>query len=134
MTTKIEIIMLRKNKTVERRRIKPDQPFLKIRGNLYTIPKEAVNLIVFEGEANNPHSELIYVEGDPIPVCTITDVKADAFLEKLVIDNALKSAGEPKGFFLEILGEYLKAPGKILGLTIVGIIVFAVIGGFLKLW
>jgi len=137
MTTKINVILLRKNKTVERRKVSPNQPFMKVRGNLYTVPKEAVNLIVYDmwiEPPNNPHAELIYVEGDPVPVSNLSTMKADTFLEKVVIENALKGAGHPKGFILEILGDYLKAPGKILGLTIVGIIVSAVIGGFLHWW
>jgi len=123
--------MLLKNRTVEKRMISSTEPFFKVRGNLYTIPKEAVNLIVISGKGNNPHAELIYVEGNPIPVSKATSINADDLLDKLVIENALRNTGQTPSFAWSIIGDYLKSPGKILMLAIVGIIISAVVGGFI---
>jgi hypothetical protein len=132
VTYKIEVIMLRKNRTAERFQVDPDHLYFKRRGHLYCMPKEAVNTRVFEDQKNNPHAELIYVEGDPIPQTTAKMQSGTDFLENLVIENAIQSTAKPKGFFLEILGDYLKSPGKILLLAFVVIIIGAFASGLVK--
>jgi hypothetical protein len=126
--------MLRKDKTVSYKHLSADEVYFKDRGNLYMIPKEAVNSIAFADKPNNPHAELIYVEGNPIPVFETSDTKmsGETFLEELVIENVLKSTGQPEGFFFEVLKDYLKSPGKLLMLTVVGIIVLAVLSQMFK--
>lgn len=131
MTVKIEVIMLRKNKTVERLTVKPDRTFFERRGNLYMIPREAINSITYEGRPNNPHAELIYVEENPIPFSLHTQDKSSNFLEDMVIQNVLESTGEPRGFFLEIIGDYLKAPAKLVMLAFAGVIIYGIIVGLL---
>lgn len=131
MTSKIKAIILCKNRTVKERKVNSLEPFFKVRGNLYTVPKEAVNLICYADKPNNPHAELIYIEGDPIPVSTSSSLKSSEVLDAIVIKNALESAAQPRGFGMEILLDYLKSPGKIMVLAFIGIIVAAVIGGYL---
>ena len=133
MTVKIEVIMLRKNKTVERFRIGPDNPSFDRRGNLYMIPKEAINSITFADKPNNPHAELIYVEENPIPFSLHTQDKSSTFLEDMVIENVLESTGEPRGFMLEIIGDYLKSPGKLIMLAFAGAIIYGIVSGLLHL-
>jgi len=132
MTYKIEIIMLRKNRTAETFQVSPDQLYFKRRGNLYCMPKEAVNTRTFEGQKNNPHAELIYVEGDPIPQTTLTMLTGNTFLENLVIENAIQSTAKPRGYLLEILGDYLKNPSKILLMAFIIVIVGALASGLVK--
>ena len=122
--------MLRKNRTVETRKVDPLESYFKVRGNLYTVPKEAVNLICYADKPNNPHAELIYIEGDPIPVSTAASIDSNKILDAIVIKNALENAAQPRGFGMEILLDYLKSPGKIMVLAFVGIIVAAVVGGY----
>lgn len=132
MTLKIEIIMLRKNRTAETFQVSPDQLYFKRRGNLYCMPKEAVNTRVFVDRQNNPHAELIYVEGDPIPQTTLTMLTGNTFLENLVIENAIQSTAKPRGYLLEILGDYLKSPVKIIMLIFVFVIIGALASGLVK--
>lgn len=133
MTAKIKVIMLRKNKTVESFKINPDNTNFTRRGNLYMMPKEAVNSIIFEDRPNNPHAELIYVEENPIPFSLHTQDKSSTFLEDMVIENVLESTGEPKGFVLEIIGDYLKSPAKLIMLAFAGIIIYSIVSGLIHL-
>lgn len=132
MTAKIKVIMLRKNKTVECFKIGPDKDHFDRRGNLYMVPKEAVNSITYENRLNNPHAELIYVEENPIPFSVHTNNGA-AFLEEMVISNVLESTGEPRGFFLQIIGDYLKSPVKLIMLAFAGAIIYGIVSGLLHL-
>lgn len=132
MTYKIEVIMLRKNRTAETFQVSPDQLYFKRRGNLYVMPKDAVNTRTFEGQKNNPHAELIYVEGDPIPQTTIAMLTGNTFLENMVVENAIQSTAKPRGYLLEILGDYLKSPVKIIMLIFVFVIIGALASGLLK--
>jgi hypothetical protein len=103
------------------------------RGNLYMIPKEAINSITYEDIPNNPHSELIFVEENPIPFSLHTTDKSSTFLEELIIENVLASTGQPKGFLLELIADYLKTPSKLILLAFVGIIIYAIVSGMIKL-
>jgi hypothetical protein len=131
MTLKINVIMLRKNRCVERFKISPDQNCFDRRGNLYMVPKEAINSIGYADKANNPHAELIYVEENPIPFSLHTVDKSSTFLEDMVIQNVLESTGEPRGFFLEIIGDYLKTPAKLIMLAFAGVIIYSLATGLI---
>jgi len=132
MVKKIHAIILRKNRSVETKKVHPDNTYFKSKGNLYTIPKEAVNLAIQKGKVNNPIPELVFVEGNPVPINVNLDITATGFLEKLVIENALKSSGKPKGFALEAIMAYIKEPKKMFMLLIVAIIAISFIIGVLN--
>ena len=120
---KIKIIILRKNRNADFTSISPDAPFFKRRGHLYTIPKEAICMAHFEYKTNNPRAELIYVEGDPIPISLEDTLVPVNVLSNLVIRNALKATGKPKTAILELVMDYAKNPGKIF-LLVIALIVF----------
>lgn len=129
MTYKINVLMLRKNRTVETRTIRPDEPFFIVRGNLYVVPNEGVNLIAYENRPSNPHSEIVYVEGNPVPICA--KANTDDFLAKMIVEKILKDTGKPKGFLFEIIADYLKSPAKILMIVFAGIVVAAIVMGYI---
>lgn len=131
MTAKIQVLMLRKNRSAERFFIGPDDATFDKRGRLYMVPKEAINSITYNDKPNNPHAELIYVEENPVPFSLHTQDKSAQFLDDMVIENFLESTAEPKGFFLEVLKDYLKSPGKIMLIAFAIIIVVAALKGIL---
>jgi len=129
MTSKIAVVMLRKNRTAEHFKVGPDEQYFKRRNNLYMLPKEAISTIDFENGKNNPHSELIYIEGDPIPQTATATFDGNTFLENLVIENVINSTAQPRSMFFSVIVEYIRSPGKLLMLSIVFIIIGAVAAG-----
>jgi len=97
---------------------------------LYTIPKEAVNLAEFENQKEDNYPELIYVEGDALPVNQTTG-SVSGFLTETVVSNALKQVAHPRSEFMNVIIDYVRNPNKLLMITFIGIIIAALVGGLL---
>ena len=97
---------------------------------LYTVPMEAVNLTEYESGKKESYPELIYIEGNPLPV-NYSEGNVSGFLEQTVISNALKQVAKAKSSWMLVIMDYARNPSKLIILTFVGIIIVAVIGGFL---
>lgn len=125
---KIRCIILRKDRSIEIVKANPSASHFRWKDGIYTIDKDAVNLTKKDGNAN-PTPELIYIEGNPQPISIDGTESTQEFLEHTVIENILRATAEPTGFILDIIGDYLKDPSKLLMLVIVLIIAIAGIGG-----
>jgi hypothetical protein len=98
---------------------------------LYTIPKEAVNIAQFVDGKAASYPELIYIEGESLPVNDNTGTMAN-FLEQTVMANILKQTSKAESSFMEIIKDYAKNPNKLIILAFVGIIVVSFIVGLIS--
>lgn len=99
---------------------------------LYTLPKESVNLTEYidDKKKTEPYPELVFIEGVALPVNAIS-ADVQGFLEQTVLANALKQVARSQSDWMAIIMDYLRHPSKLLILAFVGIIIAAVVGGFL---
>jgi hypothetical protein len=97
---------------------------------LYTIPKESVNLTDFADGKTEPYPELVFIEGGALPVNAIS-ADVQGFLEQTVLANALKQVARSQSDWMAMIMDYLRHPSKLLILMFIGIIIAAVVGGFM---
>ncbi len=97
---------------------------------LYTIPKESVNLTEYTDAKTESYPELVFIEGVALPV-NITSGNVQGFLEQTVMANALKQVSRSQSNWGALIMDYLRHPSKLLILAFVGIIIAALIGGFM---
>jgi len=126
---KIHALIIRKDRSIHEEMVNAGASKFTFNRGLYTIPREAVNLVKWNGK-EDVYPELIYMEGDPLPV-NVVEGSAQQFLEHTVLENALKQTAEPKGWILDLFLDYMKNPPKLFLLMIIIIIAASVIGGFL---
>lgn len=105
---------------------------------LYTIPRDAVNISRFiteKGkEIKETYPELIYLEGTATPITSEEeeqDAGVQAFLERVILGNALKQVAAARSEWASLIFDYLKHPSKMILLVFILIIVAAVVGGLL---
>jgi hypothetical protein len=121
-----------------------DRGFFRFNKGIYLLRKEDVNL-KFTVEGKKPYTptpELYFIEGHPIPLGKTDDseefidvpgpdgkttkvkniTKASAFLDKLVISNALMEVGKPRGLIWEVVADYVKKPFNVFILVIAFIV------------
>lgn len=98
---------------------------------LYTIPKEAVNLTEFDDGKTESYPELIYMEGEALPVNN-SESDVSGFLAETVLTNFLKQVAQPKSDWMNVIFDYLHNPNKLLMVAFVLIIVLAAVGGLLS--
>lgn len=97
---------------------------------LYTLPKESVNLTDFADGKTESYPELVFIEGVALPVNAIS-ADVQGFLEQTVLANALKQVARSQSDWMAMIMDYMRHPSKLLILAFVGIILAAVVGGFL---
>lgn len=139
---RIRCVILRRNRNLKTSDYPQERGFFRFNKGIYLLRKEDVNLRV-EIDKKRPYKskpELYFIEGHPIPLGVSEEItykevvgkdgktvkipnptKASAFLDNLVISNALKETGKPRGLFWEVVGDYMKKPFNLL------ILVFAFI-------
>jgi len=123
---KIRCVILRRNRTQHVKKVDQRRGFFRFNRGIYLLRKEDINLTYKLSSLPhvNPTPELLFFEGDPIPVSHVHDEgRAGKFLDSIVISNALEEIGQPRGIFFEVIGDYLRNPFKIIFL------VFAVVIG-----
>ena len=142
---RIRCIILRRNRTLRISHYKQERGFFRFNKGIYLLRKEDVNLYHNEDKKIKyiPKPELYFIEGHPIPI-GIKDVetgevieiedsegnkikipritKASAFLDKLVISNALREVGKPRGLMWEVMADYVKNPFNVFMLVIAFIV------------
>ena len=127
---KIRCLILRKDKQIIEKKVNPNTSRFKYQGGLYTLNKEAVNITEYPERGVNPTPELIYVEGNPLPVNVSGNVMT--FLDHLVVQNALQQVSNPRSKIFSLVADYVKNPVKLIPLVIVFIILVAFLMGMIK--
>lgn len=140
---RIRCVILRRNRTLKIVQHKHERGFFRYNKGIYLLRKEDVNLKYgLDSKVKYaPKPELYFIEGHPIPlgledtedfievkgpegqnvkIPKIT--KASAFLDKLVISNALKEVGKPRGLMWEVVADYVKNPFNVFMLVIAFIV------------
>jgi hypothetical protein len=129
---KIRCYMIQTNKEISVLNIAPYNPHFSFHNGIYTINKQAVSLSNIQDKNAEPVPELVYMEGNPLPL-NIKAGSTSEFLEKIVIENALKQISKPTGGFMLVVLDYFKHPSKIMLLAfsflVIGAILYAVISG-----
>lgn len=141
---RIRCVILRRNRTLRVSHYKQERGFFRFNKGIYLLRKEDVNLNYSLDKKLKyvPKPELYFIEGHPIPIgkkedtadfIEITDTegkiiripritKASAFLDKLVISNALREVGKPRGLMWEVVADYVKNPFNVFMLVIAFIV------------
>lgn len=136
----IRCIILRRNRTLRVSKYKQERGFFRFNKGIYLLRKEDVNLNYNLDKKLKyaPKPELYFIEGHPIPIGITEDLenfieikdgegnvikipritKASAFLDKLVISNALREVGKPRGLMWEVVADYVKNPFNVFMLVI----------------
>lgn len=97
---------------------------------LYTIPKESVNLTEFPDGKTESYPELIFIEGEALPINNSSG-DMSSFLEETVISNALKQTGKPANDWMGIFKDYFRTPSKLIMAVFAFIILVSFIVGLL---
>lgn len=129
------VLMLRKDRTVERLSVSPDKRFFRFKRGTYNIDKEAVNLRASATMKAKPTieevAELVFIEGNPNAIGSKST--PSKVLGEKVVESALVQAGEPKGIWGELLVEYMRHPANFIIIAFAILIILAAIlnfGGF----
>ena len=123
-------LMIKKDKSIQEISVDSTKSNFKFNNGLYTINKEAVNIIKMNQGGITVIPELIYVEGNPLPV-NVTEGSVQDFLEHLVLKNALEQVAAPRSEFLDWFSNLLSNPGRLLLYGFVILIGGAIVWGFL---
>jgi hypothetical protein len=128
--TMIKCLMIGKDRHVTTVKVDSRKEDFVFNNGLYTIPKEAVNLAEFAEGKQETYPELIYVESVALPVNKASG-DVSGFLTKTVVGNALKQVAQPRSDFMSVIMDYMRNPNKLIMVAFAGIIVLAVLRGFL---
>lgn len=127
----IKCLIIGKDRHVNRVNVDARKSEFTFNSGLYTVPKEAVNLTEFADGKTECYPELVYIEGEALPV-NQKDGSIATFLEATVIENALKQTSRSKSDFMSVVYDYMRNPPKLVMLLFVGIIALAVVGSLLQ--
>jgi len=131
---KLKAYIICHDRTVKEINVNPQRGFFQFNKGIYCITNVTTLAAKDEPTNFNTKPELFYFEKNPIPINEST-VNSASFLEDLVIENALRDTGKPRGqYILNIVSNLLNHPGKILGVglavTVTGILIrYVLLGG-----
>lgn len=126
----IKCLVIGKDRCITEIKINPRKSNFTHNRGLYTIPKEAVNIAEHSNRKVEAYPELIFWEGNPLPV-NLTEGNVQTFLGETVLSNALKQTSRSPSDFMAVVYDYMRNPPKLVMLLFIGIIAVAAIGSFL---
>jgi len=126
---KIKVYMITKSRHVDTFTIDDSIKFFRYRRGYYFVDRNAVNLTSKPNKIVNPTPELIYFEGNPLPVNSTVNI--NSLLDDVVLDNFFREVSGVKHTFLDKLFDYafslIKRPVKLLEYIILIIVAIFVV-------
>ena len=131
--TKINCIIITKAKGIVIKKVSDSKDFFVWRKGIYNLDRTSVGLTKRPGFGLNPSPELIFIEGEPMPINS--EVDPTLLLERIVIDNALKQVSDVRFPFLnwimDILEFIKENPFTMIWFIIIFVVLYAVVVSFI---
>jgi len=131
----IRCLIIRKDKTVIEKRLRPSNDFI-FKDGVYILDKDGVNLYQIDGKIKG--SEIIFFEGNPLPLYISKKDLSSAstqYLNDYVYSNALKQTARESRItltWLKNLRDYLNAK-TLFWLMLIGALIYGLIVGGLPI-